>query len=496
MSFHLPAVAGLKPATFWGALLALLAAGAIEALPLAGTLPQAGHHMLAILAFAVIIWISEALDYTVSSILIAVFIIFSVGMSPDVLHPEKLLGTDKALKLALSGFANSGLALVAAALFIAAAMTHTGLDKRLALFTMSRIGAGGRKVLISSIAVTILLSFIVPSATARTACVVPIMLGGIASLKLDRKGPLAASSMITIAQATSIWNVGILTSAAQNLLSRGFIEKAFGAGHALTWTQWFLAGAPWSLAMSVALYFVVRRLMPPEIEDIPGGREAIRNDYLALGAMTGAEKRLLTISLVLLALWATEGKLHHIDTASSTVAGIALMMLPGVGVMSWSDAQKRIPWGTVVVFGVGISLGTALLDTKAATWLSTLVVSSLHLDTLSGLGVFAVLSAFLILIHLGFASATALTAALMPIMVSVLAGLPGPINGPGIAMLLAFTVSFGFVLPINAPQNMVCLGTETFTSRQFTQVGLWLTGIGYLLLLLFAVSWWSLLGLL
>ncbi|WP_236616397.1 DASS family sodium-coupled anion symporter [Azotobacter vinelandii DJ] len=466
----------------------------MELLPLQGSLPAAGQHMLAILAFAVIIWISEAMDYTVSSILIAALIIFLVGSAPSVANPDVPYGTQGGLKLALAGFSNSGLALVAAALFIAAAMTVTGLDQRIALFTMSHIGAGGRRVLIVSIIVTILLSFVVPSATARTACVVPIMLGGIASLKLDRKGPLAASIMITIAQATSIWNIGIMTSAAQNLLSRGFVEKQFGADQALAWVDWLIAGAPWAVIMSVILYFVVRKVLPPEIEEIPGGKQAMAESYRALGSMTAPEKRLLAISLVLLGLWATENKLHSLDTASTTIAGVALMLLPGIGVMTWKQAQKLIPWGTVIVFAVGISLGTALLDTKAAQWLSSSVVQAFQLDTLSPFAIFALLSAFLILIHLGFASATALTAALMPILINVLASVPD-LNAPGIAMLLAFTVSFGFILPVNAPQNMVCLGTETFTTRQFTMVGLWLTVAGYALLLLFALTWWPLLGL-
>jgi di/tricarboxylate transporter len=61
-------------------------------------------------------------------------------------------------------------------------------------------------------------------------------------------------------------------------------------------------------------------------------------------------------------------------------------------------------------------------------------------------------------------------------------------------LLLGFVVSFGFILPINAPQNMVCLGTETFTSKQFTKVGIWLTVIAYIVLLVFALTWWKFLG--
>ncbi|UII74365.1 anion permease [Pseudomonas sp. HN11] len=32
--------------------------------------------------------------------------------------------------------------------------------------------------------------------------------------------------------------------------------------------------------------------------------------------------------------------------------------------MTWKDVQSRIPWGTVIVFGVGISLGPARLTRR------------------------------------------------------------------------------------------------------------------------------------
>jgi len=162
--------------------------------------------------------------------------------------------------------------------------------------------------------------------------------------------------------------------------------------------------------------------------------------------------------------------------------------------MTWKDVQSRIPWGTVIVFGVGISLGTALLTTQAGQWLGAQVVEHTGLDKVGPLGVFAILSAFLIVIHLGFASATALTSALLPILMAVLLTLPGEFSRVGMTMLLGFVVSFGFILPINAPQNMVCLGTDTFTPKQFARVGILITLIGYVLLLVFASTYWSWLG--
>ena len=58
--------------------------------------------------------------------------------------------------------------------------------------------------------------------------------------------------------------------------------------------------------------------------------------------------------------------LHSFDTSTTTITAVALMFLPGIGIMTWKEAQPRIPWGTIVLFGIGISLGTALLQTKGA----------------------------------------------------------------------------------------------------------------------------------
>jgi di/tricarboxylate transporter len=72
---------------------------------------------------------------------------------------------------------------------------------------------------------------------------------------------------------------------------------------------------------------------------------------------------------------------------------------------------------------------------------------------------------------------------------------PG-LNLVGMTMILQFVVSFGFILPVNAPQNMVAYGTETFAAKDFVRIGLVLTVIGYALVLVFGLTYWSWLGLL
>ena len=492
---HVPAPA--KPVAFgmknWGLWAALLVLAAILLMPTPAGLPIAGQRMLAVFGFAVVVWVTEALDYAISAAVIAALMAFLLGTAPNVANPKALLGTAAGLGTAMGGFSNTALTLVAAALFLSAAMTITGLDRRIALYVLSKVGTRTSHVVIGAIVVATLLAFLVPSATARAAAVIPIMMGVIVAFGMSKTSRFAGLIMITTVQAVSIWNVGIKTAAAQNLIAIGFIQKMLNTD--VTWINWFIAAAPFSLALSVALYFIMMTMMPPETKELSGGKEAVAKALAALGPMTGAEKRLLAVSLTLLAFWATEGILHPFDSSTTTTIAVALLFLPGIGVMNWKQANALIPWGTILLFGVGISLGTALLQTQAAQWLANIIVVWFGLNSLGALSILAVMAAFLVVIHLGFASATALASSMIPIVIAVLQKVQTPgISVIGMTLLLQFVVSFGFILPVNSPQGMVAYGTATFSVRDFIRTGLAITVVAYLLTLVFSATYWHWLG--
>mgnify|MGYP004530575307 FL=1 len=475
--------------------LAFIILALILLVPTPPDLSSAGHRMLGVLVFSVIIWITEAVSYPVSAAVIMSLMAFLLGTAPNMLNPSKILGTSGALKMALSGFSSPALALVGAALFIAAAMMKTGLDRRIALFILSKIGARTNRVLAGVIIVGFVLSFFVPSTTARVSCMVPIVLGIISAFGVPLKSRFSAVMMIAIAQADSIWNVGIKTAAAQNMIAIGFIEKQLGT--TVSWLDWFIAAAPFAIIMSVILYFVLLKLIPPEMDEVPGGQETIAKELAKLGPMRSEEKKLMFISVILLFLWSTEKILHPFDTSSTTLAAITLMLLPGIGIMSWKEAQSRIGWGTLVLFGVGISLGSTILSTKAADWIAHVIVNTFNLYDTTAFFIIAILALFLIIIHMGFASATALAAAMIPIIISVLQGASehSALNVVGMTVILQYVICFGFILPVNAPQNMVAFSTGAFAAKDFIKTGIPLTIIAYGTILLLSATYWKFLGL-
>ena len=477
----------------YGFYLALLVLCVIISLPTPDGLSVAGHRMLGIMVFSVIVWATTAISYPVSAGVIIALMALLIGFAPNP-ATGKIFGTAAGLAMGLKGFSSTAFCLVGAALFLAAAMTKTGLDKRIALTVLSKLGTKSNHVVIGVICCGFILSFFVPSTTARVACLVPIVLGMISAFGVPLKSRFAGMLMITVAQVDSVWNVGIKTAAAQNMVAVNFIRTQLGVD--ISWMDWFIAAAPFAILMSFALYHVMMFLMPPEINEIPGGKETVKKLLADMGKITTNEIKLLVISICLLILWTTEKKLHVIDTSTTTMVAITLLMLPRIGVMQWNEVVNKINWGTVVLFGVGISLGSALLSTKAATWLANVIVSTFDLADSTTLTVLAIMALFLIIVHMGFASAAGLASAIIPIIISVLQQLKTPgVNVIGMTMILQYVVSFGFILPVNAPQNMIAYGTNTFEVRDFVRSGIPLTLIGFALIMLLGSTYWKWLGL-
>ncbi|MDA3099497.1 DASS family sodium-coupled anion symporter [Staphylococcus pseudintermedius] len=490
-------------------ILSFVALIAVLLMPTPASLPLMGKAALAILAFAVILWVTEAVTYPVSATIIVGLIILLLGFSPvqnltqalgnpqsggAVLKGDDLFGTGNALKLAFSGFSTSAVALVAAALFLATAMQVTNLHKRLALLVLSFVGNKTKNIVIGAILVSIILAFFVPSATARAGAVVPILLGMIAAFGATKNSKLAALLIITAVQAVSIWNIGIKTAAAQNIVAINFINDQLG--HDVSWGEWFLYAAPWSIIMSIVLYFVMLKVIPPEQDAIEGGTELVKQQLAELGPVKPTEWRLIIISLLLLVSWSTEKVLHPIDSSSITLIALAIMLTPKIGVMNWKEVESRIPWGTIIVFGVGISLGNVLLKTTAAQWLSDQTFGLMGLKGMPIVATIALISLFNILIHLGFASATSLASALIPVFISLTSTLSLGDNAIGFVLIQQFVISFGFLLPVSSPQSMLAYGTETFTVKDFLKAGIPITIVGYILVVIMSMTYWKWLGLL
>ncbi|UFN47939.1 anion permease [Roseomonas sp. OT10] len=463
-------------------------------LPTPAGLSASGQVALGLLVLVIVLWISECVSPANSAIILVGMAVLGL-MGKPLREGGPPLSSTGALNAMLTGFSSTAVLLVAAALFLAVALKLTGLDRRVALLVMSKVGISASRLILGAMLVGFVLALFIPSATARVGAVIPIMVGIITALGLPVSSSLGATLMIVTASACSIFNMGIKTGAAQNLISLNFMQQAFG--HTITWGGWFVTALPFTIGMCVVLYLAAMFILRPEVPAKEEAERRLAEELASLGPVTPAEMRLMFVAALLLVLWSTEGVLHPLDTTTTTQLGIALLLMPRFGVMHWAQAEKLVPWGTVILFAAGISLGTLMSTTGAAAWLAQVTLGQLGLAALPVFLVVGALSLFSIVLHLGFASATGLASTLIPIMIAFAQTLPyGKETAFGIVLIQSMVVSFGFILPTNAPQNMLCYGTGAFTINQFAKVGVVVTVAGLALIVLLSATLWPLMGVL
>ena len=85
-----------------GLVLSFIILLAILAIPTPETLSTAGHRMIGVLVFAIILWMTSAVSYPVSATIITAITALLLGFAPDIANPSKMLGTSKALTMAIS----------------------------------------------------------------------------------------------------------------------------------------------------------------------------------------------------------------------------------------------------------------------------------------------------------------------------------------------------------------------------------------------------------
>lgn len=465
---------------------------AVILMPTPAGLSVAGQRVLAILLFAVIMWVSEAISYPVSAIAIVALMLIFLGFAPPGLAPGPILGTAKAIPVALSGFTNTGWVLVAAGLFMAACILSTGLEKRVALTILRIVGTKTNSIFAGMILVMLVFTFFIPSISARSATITPIAMGLIAAFGVDKKSQFARSMLVCVALSSNISGIALLSGGAPNPVAASFIAKA--TGHTISWMDWFMYGMPFALILSIILYFFLTRMTKFEFKEVPGGKETVAKELAALGPMSSNERKIGIILLLTIVFWATEA-IHKVDANSVAVCSVLFMFFPYTGIANWKDIVNRVDWGTILLFGAGISLGEVLLSSGAAIWLAQNSLGALGVGKMPPFMMMVVITIALVIIRVAFASITSATAALIPTVLGFLVSLQNAsLPVWGMALVSAYTVYFAFLLPVNSPQAMIPYATGTFETKDMARIGLPLMIVSIGLLLLFYATYWHWLG--
>jgi sodium-dependent dicarboxylate transporter 2/3/5 len=390
---------------------------------------------------------------------------------------------------------------------LAEAMAIHGLDKRFAygIMSMKFVGNSTGRILLAFGFICAFLSMWI-SNTAATAMMFPIALGivyAMADITAKQTGtrvdPLklrfGTGMMLMAAYSASAGGIATPVGTPPNLIGIAMIEKFCGVK--IAFFHWMSFALPLFLLLFVLLYFLMYFLHKPEVARIEGGTEFVAEQRAQLGKWTRGQKNALLCFLITVTLWLIPGILALLygETAPTTKAyskmmpegvaaliGAALLFLLPVDwkerefTISWKQATK-IDWGTLLLFGGGITLGSLMFDTKLAEVIGTSLLKMSGATSVWGITFGAIFIAILVS---ETSSNTASANMVVPVMIALAqaAGV-NPIP-PAIGATLG--ASWGFMLPVSTPPNAIVYGSGMVPITAMIRAGIFFDILGGLVI--------------
>jgi sodium-dependent dicarboxylate transporter 2/3/5 len=480
-----------------------------------------GQYAMATMFFAGFLWVTGTLPLAVTALSIP-FVLTALGVYPD-------------LDTALVGFADHLIFLFIAGFMLANALQKYDIDRRIALWMMSKMGSSPRRLVAAVMLATAFLSMWV-SNTATTAMMTPIALGvltqvlgreDVAAAADDPSGDvdsgvaadggtaeaglgdaasgdsftnLQISMLLGTAYAASVGGVGTLIGTPPNAILAAQLNKILG--YEIGFARWLLIGIPIvAVTLPIVWYLLTYRIYPPQIDDVTGAREEAGRYLEEEGELGTRGKRVAYIFTATAGLWVLGGLGDLLGPSlpaawattifggdGATVLGVeghqgilyyvmvGLAAIPALvlaDTMEW-DELVDIDWGTILLFGGGIALADALAATGATDWIANTVFSSL-----TGAPIVLVVAAVVLLVIFltEMTSNTATATIIIPILIGIggvfaaTLGLAEVSAAVFLSVSGAVAASFAFALPVATPPNAIVFGSGYIEQKHMMRAG-------------------------
>jgi sodium-dependent dicarboxylate transporter 2/3/5 len=281
-----------------------------------------------------------------------------------------------------------------------------------------------------------------------------------------------------------------------NLITIGLLEQL--AGVRIDFLTWMMMAIPIGVGVAAVMALVVDRVFPGvSTLEVDGAPIVVKVQQQAAGGpLTLGQRHCLIAFGLAIALWMAPSVYGLLgpdfpgravvsrfdEGVSAIVAASLLFLLPTDWskrkfALNWSQASK-IDWGTILLFGGGLSLGEQMFRTGLAESIGLGLVALTGAESLWGVTAMAIV---LGIILTEITSNTAATNMLIPVVISIcLAAGISPVP-PALGACLG--ASMAFMLPISTPPNAIVYGTGFVRITEMVKFGVLLDFLAFFVVL-------------
>ncbi len=370
---------------------------------------------------------------------------------------------------ALSGFANTTVWLVGGAFMFALAYEKTGLGRRIALLLVRALGRNTLTLGYATTFADALLAPFTPSNTARSAGIIFPIVANLPPLYGSKPHDPSARRiggyiMWTTFAATCVTSTLFMTALAPNFLALEFTRKI--AHVDIGYLQWMRASLPFALPLLLALPLLTYLIYPPGLRRSGEATVWAREELRAMGPVAWREIVLMVVMIGAVGLWVFGASL--IDTTLVAFVAISLMLV--LRVVTWEDmARNHSAWTTLVLLATLVTLADGLSRAGFVSWFAAFVAA--HVGGYSPTVILVAFIAIYFFSHYMFASLTAHTTAMMPVMLAAGMGIPG-VNPGTLALGLALTTGImGVISPYATGPGLAYYNSGYIPPADFWRLG-------------------------
>ncbi len=409
---------------------------------------------LALLTFIAILWLTEALNITITALLVP-FLAVIMGF--------KDLNTTKAL----ASFADPVIFLFFGGFALATALHSQKLDRKIALGLIAAAGGRMGLAIMYLFLATAGLSMWI-SNTATAAMMLPLALGLISQMTTDNRGT-KVYILLGIAYSSSIGGLGTLVGSPPNIIAAKALE--------MTFAEWMKIGLPMMLILLPVIYAVLYFMFRPDFGE--------RVSTISVSIPWTPPRIMAIILFACTALaWIFSGQIAaatKISSMDTIVALAAAILVVSLGLASWKEVAANTDWGVLYLFGAGLALSAIMRSSGASAVLGSAVANVM--GGLSPFFVCLIVATFIVFLT-EFTSNTASAALLVP----VFAAIAEQMNIPKelLVLIIGIGASLAFMMPVATPPNALVYGTGHVRQRDMIKAGFVLNIICALILATYA----------
>lgn len=333
--------------------------------------------------------------------------------------------------------------------------------------------------------IDILLAPFTPSNTARTGGTVfpvvknlPPLFDSFPNDPSSRR--IGGYLMWMMVVGTSLSSSMFVTGAAPNVLGIEFVSKI--AGVHISWMQWFMAFLPVGLVLLIVAPLLSYYLYKPGVthsSEVAGWADGALAE---MGKLSRQEYTLIGLVLLSLCLWVFGGKVVN----ATAVCLLAVSLMLALHVVSWKAiTQYSSAWNTLVNLATLVVMANGLTRSGFIDWFATTM--STHLSDFSPTMTVVALVLVFYFAHYLFASLSAHTATMLPVILAVGKGLPGvPMEQLSILLVLSIGL-MGVLTPYATGPGVIIYGCGYVKSKDYWRLGA-ILGVLYIAALLL-IGW-------